>query len=845
MSRLVFVTTELHPETGGGAGVLVDTLARTVSAGRRCAVLLLTPEPVTTVDRGDIEVVNRVIPESGFLRRSEAAARAIADLAEPGDWVEVQDFEGIAYLAFAHRPEIGLEQVTMTVRCHGPFDLLAEAMDTVPDDWDLPTAMEREVFSMADQVFVPTPGIGRLVTTRYQLDASRVVLAPPPVPPLVPVERGTGRRPVFAAVGRLGEMKGSQDLVMAANSLIDEGVDLRIRFIGADGWSPTAGTWVRPWLESMIPPDRVESFVFVGDSERDELPELLADVTAVVVPSRFESFCLAAHEARALGHPLVVADLPAFEGIFSPETGALVYDGSVPGLARVMRELIDDPGLRETVAAAPPPVMGDAMAPYAEQPEPRHPRAQAGLATGATRRVNAVWEASRSGNRSQTLESIYRRLPAGLARFAVKVVPTRLKNRARAQASWPAEVERREREARLEALSDRISAGEFPEVEHPDVTVVVPFYNDIRFVEECLASVYEQTHDSWEVVLVDDGSTEEEAVSFIAALDRPRVRVLRQANRGLPGARNAGITEGRGRFFVPLDSDDELEPGFLSTMIAALDPHPDAGYAHCYARLHHDVDAVFVTRPFNPYWQLLGNGIAQCGLVRQQAWADVGGYDESMTLGHEDWDFWLRLMKRRWGQVQVPEVLYRYRKHGVSMSVDAEARFEEARRMVRDRHPVLYEAERVHRFKRRWYPLVTALTDQPDSHDEIECVEDPGRIPATWGKYVADVRGLEPLPVELLLSMAEALEGDGKASRAVTSGLPPVVMTRRWNLHDPGATPDRVIVLDDPSPGPEPELPSHIPRPGWAVPQAILDMGVPLQRQPPEESGRLVDPSSW
>jgi hypothetical protein len=75
--------------------------------------------------------------------------------------------------------------------------------------------------------------------------------------------------------------------------------------------------------------------------------------------------------------------------------------------------------------------------------------------------------------------------------------------------------------------------------------------------------------------------------------------------------------------------------------------------------------------------------------------------------------------------------------------------------------------------------------------------------------------------------------------------MPPVVMTRRWNLHDPGATPDRVLVMDDPMVGPEAVIPALMFRSGWAVPKTILDMGLPVQHQPPEEEGHLPDPASW
>src|SRR5690606_38104701 len=106
-----------------------------------------------------------------------------------------------------------------------------------------------------------------------------------------------------------------------------------------------------------------------------------------------------------------------------------------------------------------------------------------------------------------------------------------------------------------------------------------------------------------------------------------------------------------------LDSDDEVEPTYLEEMIAALEANPRAAYAHCYARLYQDIDAIWITRPFNPYWQLLGNGVIGCVLLRRDAYEQVGGYDESMTLGNEDWEMWLRLMEAGWDQVLVPRVL--------------------------------------------------------------------------------------------------------------------------------------------------------------------------------------------
>ncbi|MCI0545213.1 MAG: glycosyltransferase [Actinobacteria bacterium] len=842
--RVIHVTTELHPETPGGAGVVVDSLARRLGRTRGSLVVLLTEEPTSSTTREDVEVVHRVVTGTGFMKRAETAARVVADTARPGDRIEVQDFEGLGYLMLAHRGDLGLDRIPITVRFHGPYDLLAEAMDTAPSDWGVVRAMEAESYRMADAVLIPVPGHLETLVGRYDLEPERVLVAPPPIPPLPPSPSRRVDRAVFGVIGRLGEMKGSQDMVRAALDLLEEGRDLTVRFIGADGWSTTNSSTMIEWLRGLIGPAHQDSFEFVTGAVRDDLPELTADNLAIVVPSRFESFCLAAHEARHMGHPVVVPPLPAFEGLFTAETGALVYNGTVPGLMDALRTLVLNAGLALELAGRPVPEPGSPWPAYETDPEPRHPRSQSGLATAATQRVSAAWEDTRAAAAGPgLLQRIYQRLPEGLANVLRKA-PRGLKERVKQRASWPAELERRQREARLRAVEERIVAGEFREQASPEVTVVIPVHDDVGFLDETLASVYEQTFDSWEIVLVDDGSTESGAVAYLDAMARPRVRVIRQENRGLPGARNSGMAVARGRYLVPLDSDDELERDFMRVMIDALEPHPQAAYAHCYTRLHHDVDAIWITRPFNPYWQLLGNGIVGCVLLRKEAWVAVGGYDETMARGNEDWELWLRLMEARWGQVQVPRVLFRYRKHGISMSVRTEAQFDVGRRMVRDRHPDLYDPETMRRFKRRWYPLVTAIGEGGDSGDDVEWIPDPERLVTTWGKFVVDTRGVDPPGAPLLATMAQALEGEPRAARAVTKGLPPLVMQRRWNLHDPGATPDRVIVVEDPTVGPEPALPTHVPRAGWSVP-AELDDTLPVQRQVPEETGLAVDPARW
>ncbi len=859
MSRIIFVTTELDPERPGGAGVVVDALARHLGESRSSVVLLLGSEPIEVAPRSPVRVVTATIPETGFLERSQATAEALSDLVEPGDRVEFHDFEGIGFHSLLDRPRYGMDQAVVSVRFHGPYDLLAEAMETRPDDWDIPIAMEQEVFRMADVVLIPVEGHRETMIRRYGVEDQRILVSPPPVPSLNRVTGLPSDPPVFAVVGRLGEMKGSQDMVRAALALLNKGIVLKVRFIGSDGWSTTNNSWMRPWLESLIGPTHREAFEFVDALPRQELPKALADVTAVVVPSRFESFCLAAYEARQLGHGVVVPDIPAFRGQFDEPTGALVYDGTVEGLASALKRLITEPGVAIDLGRSGTPTLADPWRAYSAAPPVRHPRSQGGLATSAVKHIEAVMKAAIPP--PSLIQRIYKVTPPRLVSIAYKVFPRSLQRWIAERASWHNELERRELESELSVYVDaerealesrlltvkaRIAAGEFEELNEPQVTVVIPFFNAVEFIDETLASVYEQDFPSWEMVLVDDGSTDPASLSYLRRLKRPRLNVIRQANRGLSGARNTGFKMARGKYVVPLDADDQIDPTYLTRMVAALESNPRAGFAHCYARLHHDIDALFLTRPFNQYWQLLSNDIA-FGLVRRDAWEQVGGYNEvAFSKGHEDWEFWLRLAGSGWEQVHVHEVLYKYRKHGVSMSVTSESLFEEVRKTIRDLHPDLYSPAGMRRIKDQWYPYVTVVSGtRKGRHPDIEVVDSIGGLASSWGKYVADARGLDPFPADLILSMADLLEASPKAATACTAGDPPLLVRRRWNLHDRGAKPFGTITLEDTTSGSGLEMPTHIARDGWEIPQHLIETGLPIQRQAPEEAGRLVDPMEW
>jgi glycosyltransferase involved in cell wall biosynthesis/GT2 family glycosyltransferase len=232
----------------------------------------------------------------------------------------------------------------------------------------------------------------------------------------------------------------------------------------------------------------------------------------------------------------------------------------------------------------------------------------------------------------------------------------------------------------------------WPEVPaDPLVSVVIPCFNHGRFLGAAIESALVQSHRAIEVVVVDDGSTDD--TPEVAASYGQLVRYVAKVNGGLSSARNEGSRRAEGELVVFLDADDQLSPTFVEETLAVLVGHPEAAFVYTQLHLfgretrdthfpHYDVELL--------KWD---NYINATALVRAAVFSTFE-YAEDLTTGWEDWDFYLTLAEHGIGGVLLDKPLVAYRRHDIPSSMsDAIAR--QPGRVLRRlrlarRHPALY-----------------------------------------------------------------------------------------------------------------------------------------------------------
>jgi glycosyltransferase involved in cell wall biosynthesis len=195
------------------------------------------------------------------------------------------------------------------------------------------------------------------------------------------------------------------------------------------------------------------------------------------------------------------------------------------------------------------------------------------------------------------------------------------------------------------------------------VSIVIPCYNHGKYIDDALISLKNIKDIEYEIIIINDGSTDSETLKKLDFLSEQGFNVINKTNEGLGKARNYGIALSRGKYILPLDSDNKIKPEYLYSALSILEKNEaDIVYAKPSFFGDNLDNRIFSTQDFDIFKLLGSNYIDACAIYRKSVWEINNGYETNMPYqGHEDWEFWINSYVNGFKFKFIDEELYYYR----------------------------------------------------------------------------------------------------------------------------------------------------------------------------------------
>ena len=226
-----------------------------------------------------------------------------------------------------------------------------------------------------------------------------------------------------------------------------------------------------------------------------------------------------------------------------------------------------------------------------------------------------------------------------------------------------------------------------------NVTVIIPCFNDGQYIVEALQSIYNQTVLPEKIIVLDDGS-ELGTLEILHGLQNPLLQIIYQENKGVSNARNTAIALAQTDYILNLDADDYFEPSFIEKAVAVLNNNNQVVAVSSYCRAFKNDKTIEIIKPLGGNLKdfiVINNGRAS-SMFLKKSWTAVGGFDEKMHEGYEDWEFWIAILEQNGTMHIIKEVLSHYRIKNTSRDQKALENHDfELRKYIYLKHKVIYE----------------------------------------------------------------------------------------------------------------------------------------------------------
>ncbi|MCE5332421.1 MAG: glycosyltransferase family 2 protein [Bacteroidales bacterium] len=222
------------------------------------------------------------------------------------------------------------------------------------------------------------------------------------------------------------------------------------------------------------------------------------------------------------------------------------------------------------------------------------------------------------------------------------------------------------------------------------VSIIIPAYNAEKFLEETVASAMASTYPFLEIIIVNDGSTDNtKSVIHKIKTQYPQIRSFEQKNSGVAVARNLAIRKARGKYILPLDADDLITPDYIEKAVEIISTNDQVKVVYCLAEFFGNKTGHWKLPPFNRKLLARKNLIFVTALYRKSDYEKTDGYRPEIK-GPEDWDFWISMLKTGGEVVRIPKVCFYYRIHENSKRVAMRSKKKEGIDLMNQRHKAFF-----------------------------------------------------------------------------------------------------------------------------------------------------------
>ncbi len=223
------------------------------------------------------------------------------------------------------------------------------------------------------------------------------------------------------------------------------------------------------------------------------------------------------------------------------------------------------------------------------------------------------------------------------------------------------------------------------------VSIVIPCFNQAQYLEKCVESAVIQTYPNIEIIIVNDGSTDntQETAEDLKSKYPNKIHIVSQINQGLSTARNNGIKASLGEYILPLDADDLIDKTMISKSLRTMD-HYNVDLVSTDAQTFGKHLYKIIPKEFPECNLLYANCWVVCSLYRREVWIKTSGYKKNMEGGYEDWEFWINAYKQGFKFKRYPEVLFHYRTKEDSMYTNAMNKDTYLKSKIVMNHPEMY-----------------------------------------------------------------------------------------------------------------------------------------------------------